>query len=52
MGGRAYVEGVLHNVVELQNTALHAHDLGSGRGESDPVIPRGHDIKTVSGSIR
>ena len=36
IGGCAYVEGVLHNVVELQNTPLHAHDLGSGRGESDP----------------
>lgn len=48
IGGCAYVEGVLHNVVELQNTPLHAHDLGSGRGESDPVIPRGHDIKGSS----
>ena len=26
-------------------TYIHAHDLGSGRGESDSVIPRGHGIK-------
>ena len=52
IGGCAHVEGAMQTVVEPQNTPLHAHDLGSGRCESDPVIPRGHGMKTVSGSIR
>lgn len=32
-------------VANIDNSYIHAHDLGSGRGESDPMIPRRHGIK-------
>ena len=50
IGGCAHIEDILHGIAK--NTPLHAHGRSSGRGESGVVIPRGHGMKTVSGSIR